>query len=333
MGGRQRTKDSRPHPKSENERLVSQFDNLSFGRVIKGIVCGRWDADSDRERRSMATNVLTAGGYLVPSELASEIIDLARNTSVVMAAGARTVAMGSDSLSIARVVTDPTMEQKSENAAFAGSNVALDRINFAARTFGTIVRSSRELAEDAPNFPELISQVISNALAAEIDKQCLVGSATGGVGLGGLQRVGGINTVTSVGTPTTWSKWVVGVGAIWQDNHRPNAYVINGRDAMTLADLRDSTGQPMTRPDAIRELQQFVTNSLPTTDSDGSGASSYIGDFTKMLLGVRSEILVEVSTDGESAFEKHQLLLKVTWRGDFNCADSEAFCRLSGITA
>lgn len=326
---------NRIHALKKEERMAdlyrdSRYDSLSFGRTIKGIVTGRW-GDASMEQRTMSGGSAIAGGYLIPSPISSTVIDMARNQAVCLQAGATTIPMDSDTLSIVRVTDGGTVGLHGENESMTASDVTFDRVNLVPRTFYVFVKSSRELAEDAPDFESRIASEISKELAAELDKQCLVGQSVGGIGLGGLQNVGTINTVTSVGTPTTWTKWVTGLGAVWQDNHKPNAFITNGRDATTLADLRDSTGQPMRKPDAIGELQHFITNSLPTTDSDGAGSSSYVGDFSQMLIGVRTDIVVEVSTHGE-AFEKHQLWIKATARMDMSVAHLNAFCRLSGIT-
>lgn len=41
---------------------------LHIGRLVRGMICGKWGSDAERERRAMAENINTAGGYMVGEE-------------------------------------------------------------------------------------------------------------------------------------------------------------------------------------------------------------------------------------------------------------------------
>ncbi|MGH8597202.1 MAG: phage major capsid protein, partial [Gammaproteobacteria bacterium] len=299
--------------------------------VVRGLVTVDLRA-ANNELRAMSEAVTTSGGYLVPEQMGSEVIDKARNNSAVMRAGARTVPMESDVLTFARIAADASFALKGENAAFTESAPTIDAITFTAKTFGCVVRASRELAEDAPNFGGMITDSLAAALAVELDRLSLVGS--GSATFDGLQAISGVNAVTAVGTPATYAKWMTGIQNILNANGKPNAVILCPRDAVKLGGLLDTTNQPMQTPPLYRDLLQLVTTSLPVTEGAGANeSSSYIGDFTQLWWGVRDSIRVEVSTEEGDSFQNHQVAIKCWFRGAFNCAHANHFTRLSGILA
>ena len=76
--------------------------HLSVGRLVAGMITGRW-ANSEREQRTMGTTGGASGGFLVPTPVAANVIDLARNSSVLIRAGAGTIPMASKSLTLPQV--------------------------------------------------------------------------------------------------------------------------------------------------------------------------------------------------------------------------------------
>ena len=111
-------------------------DELSLSRWLRGIVTGDWSRAKAEleEMRAMSVGTPTAGGYLVPSPLSAQVIDMLRAKAVVMLAGAQTVAMEYHTLDLARVTGAPTAEWKAENAAITASDMTLDKVTLHART-------------------------------------------------------------------------------------------------------------------------------------------------------------------------------------------------------
>jgi HK97 family phage major capsid protein len=91
--------------------VPSDYEPFSLGKYVRGIITGEWRG---AERRAMSEGSGGAGQYLVPSPLAAGIIDKARNASVLFRAGARTIPMDNQTLSMARLATDPTAGWHSE---------------------------------------------------------------------------------------------------------------------------------------------------------------------------------------------------------------------------
>lgn len=296
---------------------------LSLGRLAVGMASGEW-ANAPAERRAMSETINTLGGFLVPNALSASVIDLARSKTVLIQAGATTIPMESGTLHIARVSTDPTTEIKQENAAFSGSDVSLDSIQLNAFTIGIMVTASRELIADAPNASDVIQNAIASALAVKLDYFGIRGS--GSSEPTGLINMTGVNATGGVGSPD-WDDVLTAIKDIEVDNGAPNAWICSPTCANNLRQLKVASeanhyGNP---PAAVTDLASFVTTGIPD-------ANLIVGDFSQLLIGLRQAPQMEISTEADNAFSKHQVLIKLTWRGDWAAAHPDHFTILSGIS-
>ena len=290
------------------------------------MIVGDW-TDAPLEQRALSTTANPTAGILVPNPLAARVIDLARAKSVLVAAGAKTVDMPSGTLTIARVSSDATMEVKAENSAFTGHDAEFDAVELTAYTIGTVVKMSRELAQDAPNAVSVIESTLAKALAAKIDWYGLRG--TGSAMPLGLINFGSTNT-EAVGGSVDYDNLLNALSANEVDNHTSNAYVGSPANFNVLRQLKSGDGTNsaalyLDPPAVIKSLQAFSTSAMPDT-------TMALGDFSQFLIGLRQSPTIEVTTEGGDAFEKHQVYVKITWRGCFNTEHRDAFCLLTGIS-
>lgn len=295
---------------------------LSLGRAVRAMICGDWSG-AEAEQRAMSTSANPSAGFLVPNPLAANVIDLARSLSILVRAGAQTVAMDASTLDIARVATDPTMEVKAENVAFTERDVVFDRVTLTAYLIGVEVVMSRELAADAPNSTSVIEQTIAAKLAERIDFYGLQGD--GNAQPTGILNMAGVNT-TSVGT-LSYTDLLTGLRECEVNNYSPNAVVLSPTswDALRKLLINSEANHYAVAPPAVASLTHFSTKNM--TDTDG-----IVGDFSKLIIGLRQSPLIELTADGgNNAFGKHQVRIKITWRGDFVAANPAAFTVLNSI--
>jgi len=299
----------------------------AFGQSLISAATGNWRRLPGEIRAAMSETSNAGGGYLVPEELSRRVIDLARAKSVLIRAGAFTLAMTSDRATLARVTADPTIEVHAENASFTEREITLDSVGLTAYTIGCVVSASRELIDDSLNGARLIEGVLVNALAAELDRQMLRGS--GSQEMLGILNKSGIGTTGSVGA-IAWADLLTALEGIETANHTASAYVVNPAiakdlNALTSGDGTNSAANWQGPPPGVDTLQRFVTSNMPTSDV-------LVGDFSQAILGLRQDALVELTNTGGNAFEKHQTLIKVTWRGDIGVEHADAFYDLAGVT-
>jgi HK97 family phage major capsid protein len=308
--------------------------DLRIGRVVRAIAVGSWRG-AEAEARAMGTSPLSAGGALVPGSLSADIIDAARARSVVFKAGAKTVLMPSASLDFARVANDPVSQWKGENAAATESNVGLERVVLRSRTLMGLTRASLELIEDAPNAGSVIENALASSLALELDRACLRGGETSGaIEPTGVRFYDGVQLMTGIGA-LTLDHFANAAGLILgQNGPDPGALtaILAPRDWSRIDKLKDGDGMPLTGPPSWQAMQKLVSNQVPATLGVGSNESeSFVGDFSRMVVGIRSELSLEVSREAADTFGRHQILVRAVLRGDVILEHERHFVCLTGI--
>lgn len=302
----------------------------ALGELVRAMATGSARYAPEPVQNFLSSTDNTKGGYAVaPSELSSEVIDLARAQSVVMRLGSRTVPMQSSEMSFAKIASDPAIEVKAENDAFTEREITFSQVKLSAYTIGTLVTCSRELAEDAPNFPEIVSSTIAKALAVQLDKYTLQGT-------GSAEPLGLINYADIDDTGTTsigaleYTDLAAACEAIRVRNHEPTGIVLHPSshsDVMlsTAGNGTDSERIWLAKAPTLEGVNMLATTNMPL-------ASGLVGDWSKLVWGIRMSATVEADMSG-TRFDRHQIGFKIVWRGDLCVTDITAFHLLSGITS
>ena len=327
-----------PHPEPQkkyrsHERLADAYqgaNDLSLDRVIRGIATGYW-AGAEAEKRAMSEGTATAGGHLVPAPLAARVIDKARSQSVAVQAGASTVPMDSETLKYATVTGDPTIAIVGEGSAISDSDFTFGSSTLTAFKLASLHFVSLELLEDANNLESFIESSLAEQFALGMDNQVLNG--TGSSAPTGILNTSGINSVAVSGALANYDKFSDGVGEIRKDNfYNPLGMVIHPRDVAALDKLKDTTNQPLVPPQSYSALNMFQSSQLAIDGGSGSDESNIIiGDFSELLLGMRTELRLEISREAKDAFEKGQVAIRAYMRFGVSIPRPTAFCKLTGV--
>jgi HK97 family phage major capsid protein len=322
-----------------NQKLADLLPRPSrpglLGAYLKGQLTGDWDGPEGAEAKVLSVGTNTAGGFIVPAPLAAEVIDLARSEARVFQAGARTVPMTSSTLRIARMERDPEPEWKVELAAVAEDDLALSSVLLTAHTLAVKVKASLELLQDAQNLGEVVGNSLAAAMALELDRAALFGSGTGPEPLGILNTsgIGLVSMGTNGAALTSYDPLIDAQLRVEAANFTPTARIMSPRSGAAFAKLKDSTGQPLMPPPTLATLKPYVTSQIPNTQTQGSSSvasSVIVGDFTRLYVGVRSQLVIEVHrepgmTDNLSVYFLAYL------RADVQPANPKAFAAIVGI--
>ncbi len=312
--------------------------SISFDRVVRGIVTGDWTG-VDPETRAMSIGSPSAGGYLVGDALSAQVIDKARNAAAIFRAGALTVPMETNTLKIARITGDPTAAWKVENAAATASDMTLDSVDFTARTLLSIVKASVELVEDADGIDQTIENALAAALALELDRAALRGSGTPPEPRGIRNQTGVTIQSTGVnGLAAAYGAFSSAVQTIRENNGEPNAAIMAPRVAGSLDRLADTTGQPLRPPPSFDGLAKYTKAQLPVNLTQGSStdaSDAYVGQWNELLIGMRTNLTIEVSRQAAdtvgSAFSNLQVWIRAYLRADVGLAQPSHFVVITGI--
>jgi HK97 family phage major capsid protein len=243
--------------------------------------------------------------------------------------------MTSDTLHIARLAqpglfepgspAGPAPVWKLENDPITEADLLLERVTFTAHTLPVLIKMSVELQEDSVNIDAIIERELSAALALELDRAALLGSGTPPEP-GGVRNQSGVG-VTSLGAlPSDYDFIVDAIGRVWAQNHEPNARIYNSTLATAIAKFKSTVdAQPLVAPAAVTAVPAFRTNQIPNAGSSPDDTTMFVGDFTQLLIGLRTSFRLEVSRVAGTAFENLQVWVRAYLRADVQIAHPEAF--------
>jgi HK97 family phage major capsid protein len=314
-------------------RDVDDFGGLRLGDYCRSMVMG---GRTPAEKRALSEGSDSAGGFMVPSVLMPDFVDALRSASVVFRAGASTVPLETDSTTIAKLLTDPTASWHSENATVTASDPTFGAVAFAPKTLIALIRVSRELAEDAPNFARAIEMAFAGALGAELDRVVLrgSGSAPEPQGLDGLTDANVVSMGTNGLALTNFDPIVDLIQLIKDDDvELPiSAMIMAPRTWAELAKLKDSQNQPLQKPDAVAGIPSLTTTNVLVTDTKGTSTDAskiYMGHWPDALIGIRTEMRIE--TLKERFADNHQLGFVAHLRADVQFRQAKSMGFVEGL--
>jgi HK97 family phage major capsid protein len=309
-------------------------EHLSLAKILRGRLTGDW-RDAADEKRAMAEGTTTAGGFLIPTLLSSELIDLARNQTQVITAGARTMPLASSRVDIPTWAGDPTVGWRAENASITPSDGLVGKITMTAYTLAGLTLVSRELIEDtdSPAIDAELRTVLGKRIALAWDSAALYGSGTGQPkGIKAWPSISTQSMGTNGAAPTNWDPLVTAVGALQDQNETPTAIIMAPRTQREFASLKDTLGQYIKPPTTVAPLPLLATNQVPINLTQGTSSLAsdiFVADFTKLVLGVRTDVTLTI-LDQRYA-DVGQVGVLVWFRGDIALVRAKAANVVSGV--
>ncbi|MBN2326892.1 MAG: phage major capsid protein, partial [Candidatus Omnitrophica bacterium] len=316
-------------------------EDLSFGRLLRGVLTGDWK-HAEAERALMSHRSMTGGGWLIPSPISARIIDLARNKTRCFEAGALTIPMESAELNIARVTQDPNMYWRHENTAVTFSDVVVGKYVLKAKTLMGGCKVSEELIQDAPNAGDIVEQALSSALALELDRAGLYGdgAAAEPMGLVNWDDLQTVDMGSDGDSLSGYAPFSEAVQLIGEANGPTEGLscIMAPRDLGVLDRLHDGMGNPLQPPESWKAMRKFTTNQIQTNQTKGlssDASNAFVGYFPEMFFGIRMEATIDVSRDASDsaggAFSHYQVWIRAGLRADVLVARPSWFVNIDGI--
>ena len=305
------------------------------GHYFRALING---AENESERRALSSGTDAAGGILIPETISRRLIDRARAQLRVGQAGARTVALSGSSLTIVKIESDPVASWRAEGGNVAESNgPSFSGFTFKPRSLALRVKAPYELLQDAANIGHAVADLIAKAMATELDRVAIWGSGVAPEPAGLTQSVDvpRLSMGTNGAAVANWDVLVDAFGEIQDRNHpNPTAAILAPRTARAFAKLKDSTDQPLRRPQMVEGLSFLPTTAVPIDQAHGTAtdASSIIlGGFSHLLLGIRHGLRLEMLKSSD--YEDRLMLTFLAYlRADIAVEQPEAFAIVEGIT-
>ena len=256
--------------------------------------------------------------------------------------------MTESTLAIAKLQADPGIGWKVENQPGNFSDATFGLIRLSARTLMALCSASVELVEDASNLDTVLKNALGKVLALELDRAALRGDGSAASPLGikntSLGLAGGVQLI-DLGTngaqftsTTTFNQFSQAMQLIMTKNGIPRTAIFAPRTWGTIDKFQSTVNDALEQPDSFKNLQKLITNQIPITNTKGSSnvsSEAYVGDFNQLLLGMRTELNIEVTRVGgdssAGAFRSLQVWIRAYLRADCVLARPEHFCVIDGI--
>lgn len=327
-------------------------------------------ADEWQQSREKALSMgdPTQGGFLVPTQVSSDVIELLRPAAVVRSLGPLTLPMSGGKLEIPRVSNGATATYIGENQNIGKTEERFGMLRLAFRKLTCLVPISNDLIRtSAPGADSIVRDDCVRAMAAREDKAFIKDSGTDATPRGIKYYVSADNvfaanaTVNLDNVTADLGKCLQLVMAadiplIVQQNQQSNNAVVDVRPGWIfsprtyryLSTVRLTQGPYAFRDELLRgTLFGFpfrVTSQVLETmsgDNDTGGTSSelYFGCFAHAVIGESLGMMVDASQEAayydgsqvQAAFSRDQTVIRVITEHDFGLRHDKAFVRVRSV--
>jgi HK97 family phage major capsid protein len=318
---------------------------ICFTKYLRGGLYRDWTDAPEEQRifKALGESVGTAGGFLVPPEISTELIEFLKPIPVVRnMPGVRVLQMKSNKMEIGRVNQTATVTWGGENANIAeDTSMAFGLVTLQLKKAVCLYKCSRELLRDAsPSVDALVKQELAEQLGLAEDLAFLEGT-------GGTQPLGiyyhpyVLNTLIS--GPATFDTFADAAYQVECQHKAVNGWISHPRLKNSLRKLKDANGNYLFAdgktlaggasevPNILGQVAAFTTqvaiaNRPSTNDSYAIGA-----DWSQVYVGEREGIRIETTDVGGESFQMDQIFVKAVREVDIALRHPQTLVVAKGI--
>ena len=286
-----------PHDRRAQEAAKFEFECSraaaeQYGRSAQGImlpsdVLRNWKRDM---------NTTDEAALFSDDYRGDEFIDVLRNSSSVMQAGARMLSGLSGDVKIPKKATASASSWVTEGNPVSESEMTVSSVSMTPRHLGAFTDITRQLLQQSSlSVESLVRDDLAQAIALAIDLGALQGPGTGGAPTG-IKNTAGINTVDFGTTPVlvpSYAQVVEMETKVAEDNALSGnlAYIMNAAMVGALKTTEKATGTAQ----FVVEPGGTVNGYRAILSNQAASGDAYFGNFNDLLIGFWSglDILVD----------------------------------------
>jgi len=301
---------------------------------------------SEMKEKAMSQGTDTAGGYIVPEEAITQVIEKLKANVIAYDLGARDMPCTGVPVSIPKLTTAATGYWVSENSTITSSDLGFEQINMTPKTVaGRVVLSNLLLETSTPTADSIIEQDLAQQLGLAVDLGVLNGGAGGGAGepTGIMQTAGAGTFTTSLRSdvaPTVaelmeaitdldsanalrgrlgWAMHPIALSKCRQIEEPGNAAYVPVTAVNTSSGFADTLfGYP------VRTSTQ-MTAPTASGGADTATRSMLFGNFDDVMIARWGGMRLLASDTSDDAFSKDQTHIRATMRVDVAVRHAESF--------
>lgn len=298
--------------------------------------------------KALAAGDATAGGVLLPHDLANEVIDLLRARTVVRKLGATTMDMPNGSIEVPKLTGGAAVGFVGENQPRNATQEEFGNITLTARKLIGIVPASNDLLRSPKaNADTIIRNDLSRGMSIREDLAFIRDDGTAATPKGMKYWALPANLVASLGT--TVDNIIADLSGMLSRIQTANvdvadlAWILSPRSVERLRILR-GLDVFLFRADIdqgrLMGLPFGVTSQIPINLGSGSDSEIYLFNKADAIIGETGQMEVMASTeaaynDGSgtivAAFSRDQTVIRVLERIDFAMRHGESVQVLTGV--
>ena len=309
---------------------------------------------AEARQKALAAGDATAGGFLVPTQFAAEVIEFLRARAVVRRMGTPTMPVGSGTLKIPKLSGGATAYYVGENTNATKSEETTGQITLTFKKLVTLVPMSNDLIRySSPGADAIVRNDIVNAMRVKEDESFIRGTGSDN-GPKGLRYWAHADHVISANSSVSVANVYSDLGKLIQrllDANIPMispGWLMAPRVEIFLRTLINSNGFPVFRDEMARGTllgYPFAsTTSIPINlDVSGTDADDeseiYFADFAQAIIGESLNLVVDASQeaayhDGSAvvaAYSQDQTVVRAIAEHDFALRYDKAVAVLTQV--
>jgi len=335
---------------------------IKFARLMRAIAAvkgnitaaGAWYEKMYRNKdvvhAALMASDAEAGGFLVPTEFAAEVIELLSANTVVRRMGAQTRPLVNGKLSMPRITGGSSFSYVAEGSDPNATGPTIGDLELTARKIVGIIPISNDLLRNSPlNVDQMVRDDAAQGLGEFEDINFIRGDGTGAKPRGLRYWAPAANLLVMTATPDL-AKTRKDLGrlrlALKQNKvkMRKAGYILGPRTEEYLFAIVDGNGNvafPEMKDGKIGAYPYAMSEQIPENLGAGTESEMYLADFNEVIIADALEMRIEVSTEAAykdstgtlvSAFGKDQTVLRVISEHDLGMRHAAGIAVLTGLT-
>jgi HK97 family phage major capsid protein len=307
---------------------------------------------ANMSEKAMSQGIDSAGGYIVPEEAITRVIERLKAEVIAYKLGAVDMAASGSPISVPRLSASATAYWVSENSTITPSDLTFQQVSMTPKTAACrVVLSNLLLETSMPTADAVIEQDIASQLGIALDTGILNGSGASGEPLGVMNETG-IGSVASVGTAasapvgdkiTSLAKLTDFIDSLANNNALSGslgwaihpAILSYIRQMTSVAGGSGATDFVAINTQVVAEgpaysilgYPYYTSTSMGTPSGATVSESMCFGNWNDLMVARWGGLRLAASTDGDNAFSLDQTHIRATVRADVAVRHAASFCK------
>lgn len=310
-----------------------------------------WGDDSDLITKALSAGDATAGGYLIPPEYSTDLIELLKPMAVVRRLGATILPMNNGTLTVPKITGGSTASYIGENTNIPNTEQTFGQLTLTWKKLAALVPVSNDLLRfSSPNADAIVRDDLVSSMALREDLAFIRDDGTTNKPKGLLYWAPSGNkfaadaTVNLANVTNDLGKAILLLKSKNVRFIRPG-WIMSPRSEFYLLTVRDANGNFAFRDEMMAGrlfgYPYAVTTQIPENLGTGSNESEiYLADFADAIIGEATQLIIDASTeaayhDGSNvvaAFSLDQTVIRVIAQHDFAMRHEESVAVITGVT-